>query len=432
MARKYSVRTLRHIAATRQTIKNITPTQSWFRGDRVLWIIIAVLSIVSVLVVYSSTAKMAYDDAAIKSTSQFLQQQIGSLIFGAIALFASAYLFSSRFYRGFAPWAYGASMILTVAAYIFGNVTNGAARWLPLMGFQFQPSEALKVATIMLLARQLAARQDKIEKLQIIPTWNIFNWGLPEQKKIINEGFKPILLPMLMACVVILPAHTSSAVLLFGASMVVLMIGRVRVSELRKILLLMALLGGVYFLVGAGRSDTAEGRLSTWIELWRTDRSEVATEDLADTERSMIAMYNGGLIGVGPGKSVMRVEMIHPESDYAFAFFVEEYGSLFAIALLLLYIWIFFRAITIVERCGTIFPALLVLGLAVMITTQALLHIAVTINLIPETGQTLPLISRGGSSLLFNSIALGMILSVSRQNEEHSHDMPKSQSIYEE
>ena len=145
----------------------------------------------------------------------------------------------------------------------------------------------------------------------------------------------------------------------------------------------------------------------------------------------MIAIHNGGVLGVGAGQSAIRVEMIHPESDYAFAFFVEEYGMLLGLALMMLYLWIFFRAIEIFRRCGTAFPGLLVLGLALMITCQALLHIMVTVNLIPETGQTLPLISRGGSSTLFTAIALGMILSVSRQNEEHSHLRPKSESMLE-
>ena len=128
----------------------------------------------------------------------------------------------------------------------------------------------------------------------------------------------------------------------------------------------------------------------------------------------------------------MRVEMIHPESDYAYAFFVEEYGLLLAVALLMLYLWIFFRAIEIFGQCGTAFPGLLALGLALLITSQALLHIMVTVNLIPETGQTLPLISRGGSSTLFTTIALGMILSVSRQNDEQSHERPRGESILQE
>ena len=145
----------------------------------------------------------------------------------------------------------------------------------------------------------------------------------------------------------------------------------------------------------------------------------------------MIAVHNGGLFGEGAGQSVMRVAITHPESDYAYAFFIEESGLIMGVILMMLYLWIFFRAMEIFRRCGTAFPGLLVLGLALLITCQALLHIAVTVNFLPETGQNLPLISHGGSSMFFTAIALGMILSVSRQNEENSHTAPKQESILE-
>ncbi len=418
------------MATIRDRAKSYIPTSSWFGGDKVLWVIIVALAIISVLVVYSSTAKMAYDDSAIRSTSQFLQQQIAMLIGGAVLILLTHRL-NSQFFIKITPLVFYISLALTVSVYFMGNSTNGAARWFSVLGFRFQPSEALKIATMLFLSRQLAMRQEIIANLSLVPSINIFTWSTSEQQKILRDGFVPILLPMFAACGIIAPAHTSSALLLFGVSMVVLMIGRVRFSELRKIVVLMFSIGLIFYLIGAGRADTAGGRVSTWIEIWTSDRTEISADELSDTERSMIAIYNGGLTGVGAGKSAMRVEMIHPESDYAYAFFVEEYGSLLAVLLLILYLWIFFRAITIFEQCGTAFPALMVLGLALMITCQALLHVAVTVNVIPETGQTLPLISRGGSSLLFNAIALGMIQSVSRQNVEHSHDRPKSQSIYE-
>jgi cell division protein FtsW len=220
---------------------------------------------------------------------------------------------------------------------------------------------------------------------------------------------------------VIMPAHTSSAVLAFVLSLAMLYIGRVRKIEIARIIG-WALVGVMFVgLLGLGRSQTAGGRISTWIELWTTDRTEIPVEELSDTERSMIAIYNGGILGRGAGQSAVRVEMTHPESDYAFAFFVEEYGIVMAMILVALYVWVFFRAIEIFERCPKKYPALLSLGIALLITGQALLHIMVTVNIIPETGQTLPLISRGGSSLLFTSIGLGMILSVSRQTQEGSH-----------
>lgn len=399
-------------------------------GDRVLWVIIVALAVISILVVYSSTAKMAYDAHTARSTAHFLRQQLMLLLI-CVPLVIITHKINARIYNRLSLAAYAISILLTTAVYFIGATTNGAARWIPLGPFQLQPSEALKIATVLFLARQLAGRQSTIDKIRIIPSLNLFRWKRPDQKKIWREGTWPILFPVLLSCVVIFPAHTSSAVLVFFTSWVMMLIGRVRMKELLKLLGLAFAAVMLAGLLNLGRSETAGGRVETWIDLWTSSQTEKPIDKLTDTERSMIAIHNGGLLGEGAGQSAMRVEMIHPESDYAYAFFVEEYGIILAVALLLLYLWIFFRAIEIFRRCGTAFPGLLVLGLALLITCQALLHIMVTVNLIPETGQTLPLISRGGSSMIFTAIALGMILSVSRQNDEQSHDMPKSESLYE-
>ena len=399
-------------------------------GDRVLWVIIVALAVISILVVYSSTAKMAYDAHTARSTAHFLRQQLMLLII-CVPLVIITHKINARIYNRLSLAAYAISILLTTAVYFIGATTNGTARWIPLGPFQLQPSEALKIATVLFLARQLAGRQSTIDKIRIIPSLNPFRWKRPDQKKIWREGTWPILFPVLLSCVVIFPAHTSSAVLVFFTSWVMMLIGRVRMKELLKLLGLAFAAVMLAGLLNLGRSETAGGRVETWIDLWTSSQTEKPIDKLTDTERSMIAIHNGGLLGEGAGQSAMRVEMIHPESDYAYAFFVEEYGIILAGALLLLYLWIFFRAIEIFRRCGTAFPGLLVLGLALLITCQALLHIMVTVNLIPETGQTLPLISRGGSSMIFTAIALGMILSVSRQNDEQSHDMPKSESLYE-
>ncbi|WP_417015776.1 FtsW/RodA/SpoVE family cell cycle protein [Alistipes sp.] len=400
-----------------------------FTGDRVLWIIIAVLAVISVLVVYSSTAKMAYDAHTARSTAQFLRQQLMILGFCLLVMIAVQKI-NCRVYNQLSRPVYYLSVGLTLAVYFIGATTNGAARWFPIGSFQFQPSEALKVATVLFLARQLAGRQSKIDRIRIVPSWKFWTWRTSAlQRKIWREGTWPILMPVLVSCLVIFPAHTSSAVLVFLASWVMMLIGRVRFSELLKLVGWAAAGVVLIMTLNLGRSETAEGRVSTWIHLWTRSQTEKPIEHLTDTERSMIAIHNGGIFGEGAGQSAMRVEMIHPESDYAYAFFVEEYGIILAVLLLMLYLWIFFRAIEIFRRCGTAFPGLLVLGLALLITCQALLHIMVTVNLIPETGQTLPLISRGGSSVLFTAIALGMILSVSRQNDEQSHDRPKSEEL---
>lgn len=403
----------------------------FFTGDRVLWIILAALAVISVLVVYSSTAKMAYDAHTARTTAHFLRQQL-IILAGSLFVMFVVQRINCRVYNRWARPVYFLSVALTMGVYFIGATTNGAARWIPLGPFQFQPSEALKVATVLFLAQQLAGRQSRIDKIRIVPSWRFWTWrSSAAQRKIWREGTRPILLPVIVSCLVIFPAHTSSAVLVFMASWVMMLIGRVRLGELMK-LVGWAVAGVVVIMtLNLGRSETAEGRVSTWVHLWTRSQTEKPIEHLTDTERSMIAIYNGGILGEGAGQSAMRVEMIHPESDYAYAFFVEEYGIVLAVMLLMLYLWVFFRGIEIFRRCGTAFPGLLVLGLALLITCQALLHIMVTVNLIPETGQTLPLISRGGSSMLFTMIAFGMILSVSRQNDEQSHERPRGESIYE-
>jgi cell division protein FtsW len=212
-------------------------------------------------------------------------------------------------------------------------------------------------------------------------------------------------------------------VLIFIASILMLYIGRVSLRELAKFILLTSAVGILAIttmsLVGMGRGDTAGGRFSQWVNTWVDGRHD-AVYEFSDTERAMIAIHEGGLVGKGAGHSASRAAIIHPESDYAYAFFISEYGLIIALILMFLYLWIFFRSIEIFRRCTTVFPGLMTLGLGLLITCQALIHILVQVNLIPETGQTLPLISRGGSSLLFTTIAFGMILSVSRKSNKES------------
>ena len=186
-----------------------------FTGDRVLWIIIAALAVISVLVVYSSTAKMAYDAHTARSTAHFLRQQLMILGFSLVIMVAVQKI-NCRIYNLFSRPVYFLSVALTLAVYFIGATTNGAARWIPLGPFQFQPSEALKVATVLFLARQLAGRQSKIDRIRIVPTWKFWTWHSSAlQRKIWREGTWPILMPVLVSCLVIFPAHTSSAVLVF-------------------------------------------------------------------------------------------------------------------------------------------------------------------------------------------------------------------------
>ena len=386
-------------------------------GDRMLWIIFMVLVVVSILVVYSSTAKMAYDISSKTTTADTLRQQI-MLVVMAIPLLFVVHKIDYKYFKRLTPLLYYLFIILTIATYFMGATTNGAARWIAIGPIQFQPSEGLKIMTILMLARQMDIFPGNINKINIVPT----SWRLtdPKQTKILKENTYPIIGPVVTSCAVILPAHTSSAVLVFLASVIMLYIGRVRIKEILKFVAMMCCAGIVALMIlsaiGIGRGETAGGRLSAWVEAWTGEGKVENMYELTDTQRAMIAIHDGGLFGEGAGQSTARAVVIHPESDYAYSFFISEYGLIIALILMFLYLWVFFRSIEIFRRCTTVFPGLMTLGLGMLITCQALLHILVQVHIIPETGQTLPLISRGGSSLLFTTIAFGMILSVSRKS----------------
>jgi cell division protein FtsW len=393
------------------------PIKRVIEGDRMLWIIFIVLVVISILVVYSSTAKMAYDISSSMTTADSLRQQI-MLVVMAIPLLFVIHKIDYKHFMRLTPLLYCLFIILTIATYFVGATTNGAARWIALGPLQFQPSEGLKIMTILMLARSMDHFPGNINKVKIIPT----SWRLKDSKqwKILKENTRPIVGPVIISCIVILPAHTSSAVLIFLASVIMLYIGRVRIKEIIKFVVLMAL-GGILLLsllsaVGMGRGDTAGGRFSAWVDEWTGEGTVDNMYELSDTQRAMIAIHDGGLFGEGAGQSTARAVVIHPESDYAYSFFISEYGLIIALIVMFLYLWIFFRSIEIFRSCTTMFPGLMTLGLGMLITCQALLHILVQVHIIPETGQTLPLISRGGSSLLFTTIAFGLILSVSRKS----------------
>ena len=406
-----------------------------FAGDRVLWIILAVMMALSILVVYSSTAKMVYQGASNDSTFSYMFKQVGVLSVSLCIIFLMIRKLKVDTIRNWAWIVYIAALGATIAAYIpgIGVVINGARRWLDLGFITIQPSEFLRVATVLILARQLASRQKKIERFILLPSLQFWNWSRSwkREKRIIIENTIPVLGPVVLACAVILPAHTSSAAILFITCVFIMLLARVRRNDIWRVLLLAGLAAVLGLgVLRVGRSDTASSRMGVWIDtLFKGKPADIY--NLSDTQRALAAIHNGKLMGEGAGQSIMRVELIHPECDYAFAFIVEEYGLLFAILIMMLYLWIFYRCKVIFDGCASGFPSLLVLGLGLMITFQALIHILVTINFMPETGQPLPLISHGGSSMLSAALALGMVLGVSRALAEKTLDRPRGESLYE-
>ncbi len=384
-------------------------------GDKVLWVIVAMLSIISILLVFSSTAKMAYDITENSSPVRFLTLQLFYLIVSLIIVIL-LHRFSVKIYGKISWWIWGICVGLTILTYFAGSSINGAARWLPIGPIKIQPSEFLKVAIVLHLATMLTREGIQIKSLKLLPS--LKRSEKAKNKAILKNGTLPIVMPIYASVAAILSAHTSSAIMLFIVSVFILYIAGVKKFEIFKIVLLIGTIGAFFYCLGMGRSDTAGGRIGTWYTTWTTDRTDVKIDYVTDTERAMVAMQYGGLLGQGAGQSAMRVEMIHPESDYAFAFFVEEYGLILSMLLVLLYLWVFFRAMWIYERCRDPFRELLVLSLATLVLVQAMLHIMVSVNFIPETGQTLPLVSRGGSALLCTYIVFMLMLSISSKYEE--------------
>jgi len=375
----------------------------YFKGDPHIWAIIVGLSVFSLLAVYSSTSSMAYLYKG-GNTAIYIIRHSGFLAVGLMAAFV-LHMFPYKYYARISQWLIGIVVLLLVVTLLFGVDENEATRRIPIFGLTFQTSDLAKMALIMYLAQRLATRQESV------------------------RDFKKTILPMFIiigaVCVLILPANFSTAAILFGVCVILLFIGRASIRQLTGLcaitLLLGALLvGGLYGLHHIGVKNNITQRGVTVVN--RIDRfvgNNPQDDSLGKNFQAIqakIAVGTGGFFGNGPGNSVQRNFLPHPYSDFIFAIIIEEYGILFGgIVLLFLYINLLHRSIKIVDKCEKTFPAFLVMGLALSVVFQALVNMGVAVGLMPVTGQPLPLVSMGGTSMLFTGAAFGIILSVSRE-----------------
>ncbi|MBR4850147.1 MAG: FtsW/RodA/SpoVE family cell cycle protein [Alistipes sp.] len=397
----------------KKEVPSILEKRQLLIGDKVLWVIVTLFFFISAVVVYSSIAKMGFGEG---STSEYLEKHILTLG-GSIGLLIAFYFMGAKLLRFFTVPAYIAALLMTLGAYFSGGERNDAARWLDLGFFSFQPSELLKIGTIMLLAVQLSKVQSRINNIRLLPsTIDVRKWGTKRERDIIFDDIIPIIMPIAISCAVILPAHTSSAIHLFLISIAMLLIGGIRIREVGKLVMIAGVVGITIMMV-VGRGDTVISRVKNWMGAEKVEK-KVGLDKYSDSDRSKMAVYNGGFVGVGAGKSVMRARLTHPESDYLFAIVVEEFGIFVAFFIILLYLWLFFRALRIFQRSEWIYAGLLAVGLALLITSQGFIHIAVALGLFPETGQNLPFLTQGRTGMFCASIAMGMILSMSRQIEQ--------------
>ncbi|HEY5407971.1 MAG TPA: putative peptidoglycan glycosyltransferase FtsW [Ginsengibacter sp.] len=379
------------------------------KGDKVIWAIVIILTMVSILVVYSSIGSLAYKMN--KSTESYLFKQIGFIALGVMIIYF-AHRVNYTIYSRVATILFLISIPLLIYTLKFGSSINEANRWikLPVINMTFQTSDLAKLALFMYMSRQLSRRQDVIKDFK--------------------KGFLPLMVPVIIICLLIAPANLSTALLIGGIAMMLMFIGRVRLrhimlvvgSALIPLLLLIGLATHYYDKENHTTKDLPSiltfGRMSTWIkrvqDFMYSDKSDASYQ----VQQAKIAIAKGGWLGKGPGKSEQRNFLPHPYSDFIYAIIIEEYGLLGGTVIVLIYLLFLFRSIKIFQRCPYAFGAFLAVALSFTLVIQAMVNMGVNVNLFPTTGVTLPLVSMGGSSLWFTCFAIGIILSVARNVEQ--------------
>jgi cell division protein FtsW len=397
--------------------------QGWltktFKGDRAIWGLVALFMIYSLLAVYSSSVGVAFMKYG-GNTTYFLKSQFFWLVISLVIIVVVHYL-PYRIYFALAGLILIVSAGLLVLTFAFGATVNEATRSLviPGTGFRLQTSDVAKVALILYLARTMAKYHDKLNNFMLVSKYLLF--------------------PVAIICGLILPENLSTALMIFGMSMIFMFIGRVPLK------FLLAYIGigvvGVIMFAMVLTVVSKDNRVEVWKNRIEHFFSGSTDEDANyQSNQAKIAISTGGLFGKAPGKSTQRNMLPQSNSDFIFAIIIEEYGLLFgAIPLILAYMILLFRGITIAKKCETAFPAFLVMGLIVMIVVQAMLNMLVAVGLFPVTGQTLPMVSWGRTSVLMMSFSIGAILSVSRvvnariKNEELPEEevTDEGEKIYE-
>ena len=382
------------------------------RGDRVIWSIVILLTMASLLLVYSSTGSLAYRMS--KSTESYLFKQLAFIVLGILVIYW-AHRINYTLYSKVAKLLFLIAIPLLLYTLFFGVQLNAGSRWikLPVINMTFQTSDLAKLALFMYMSRMLSKKQQVIKDLK--------------------KGFLPIIIPVAIICLLIAPANLSTAILIGGTSVMLMFIGRVSTKHILVTIGIAAI--PVIFLVliavstydkEAGESKKlpaiiSSGRIPTWISRIQTfmySNKEDDNEKMYQTNQANIAIANGGVLGVGPGNSQARNFLPHSYSDFIYAIIIEEYGLLGGAAVLCIYLLFLYRCIRIYRKCPYAFGAFLALALSFMLVIQAMANMAVNVSLFPNTGVTLPLISMGGSSFLFTCLSIGIILSVARNVEQ--------------
>jgi cell division protein FtsW len=361
------------------------------KGDRWIWLIVILLSAISLLSVYSSTGTLAFKRGV--GVESILMKHL-AMILGGIFLMYISHKLDYRYYAGISKLLMIVTIPLLLYTLVFGAHINSASRWIaiPGTGLSFQTSDLAKLALITYLARTLSRKQENI--------------------KDVKQSFIPIMGAVCLVFILIALANLSTALMLFGVSILLLIIGRISIKQIAITCLAGGvLLAGVVFL--GPRRHTYISRMHTFMH------PEKASSDKSfQADHAKIAIASGGVLGKGPGNSTERNYLPEAYSDEIYAIIIEEYGLFGGFVLIGIYLFLLYRCIKIVTKAPKAFGALLAAGLSFSLTIQAFANMAVAVGLGPVTGVPLPLVSMGGTSILFTSVAFGIILSVSRDIDE--------------
>ena len=370
-------------------IKNIN-----LEGDRTIWGVVLALSLSSVLVVYSTAGW------------HFLFSHITKLLLGLFAIYV-VHKIKFKYFSKIGQIGFLFSLFLLVLVLLIGVSVNGASRWLQIANLQFQPSDIAKLAILVYMARQISMQRDFLHDFK--------------------ELFWHVLGPLILVCVLILPNNFSTAALVFINGLVLMFVGKIRIKFIAAIIGF-AFVGALTIYATAKFTPLGTKimpRSATWVS--RIDSffvdadGDEQTKDFQQTQ-ALVAIQNGGMTGVGPGKSTQRNILPYSSSDFIYAIIIEEYGLFGGVLALLFYLILMFRAIRIALRVESVFGSLLATGLMFSLVFQALINMLVSVEVLPVTGQTLPLISMGGTSIVFSCIAIGIVLSVSRDATDRKYE----------
>ena len=384
------------------------------RGDKMIWAIVMLLTVASLLLVYSSTGSLAYKMS--KSPESYLLKQVFFILLGLVIIYF-AHRINYSVYSKLALYLFLLSIPLLLYTLFFGVELNSGSRWikLPVINQTIQTSDLAKLSLFMYLSRMLSRKQHQ------------------NMIKDFKKGFLPIIIPVAIICLLILPANLSTAMLIGGTSLMLMFIGRVNIKHILgtvaiamvPIVMLISVAIATYDASAAEKKKAtgimSAGRVGTWISRIQTfiyGSKEAGDDKTYQITQAKIAIAKGGWIGLGPGNSEQRNFLPHSYSDFIYALIIEEYGVLGGAIVIGIYLIFLFRCIRIYRKCPYAFGAFLALALSFTLVIQAIVNMAVNVSLFPNTGVTLPLLSMGGSSFLFTCMSIGIILSVARNVEQ--------------